>query len=183
MGRQDVLRLLSRWRIDVATVVVVPALLIARPTQAVILDYLPILFLGIALRTWARGHLDRGQLTTSGPYRYVRHPLYIGSFIMGLALALMMRRPVLVVLYLLFFVVMYWPKAVREEKHLHERGGAEWDRYAARVGAVVPRLHRARTAAGDIERHFAWRRVVRHREWKTWLGAVTVVACHWLRAR
>ena len=183
MGRPDLLRLLSRWRIDIATVAAIPAVLIAQPTEAAIVRYLPLLFAGIALRTWARGHLDRALLTTSGPYTQVRHPLYVGSFLMGLALVLMMRLPLLVLLYVVVFVGMYWPKAIREEKFLHERCGAEWERYAARVGAVLPRLQFRRSPVEGIDRHFAWRRVVGHREWKTWLGAVTAVAGLWLRAR
>ncbi|HJQ83160.1 MAG TPA: methyltransferase [Candidatus Binatia bacterium] len=181
MDGNDLLRLLSRWRIEVATVVAVPAVACAQPTEGAILRWLPLLVAGLALRTWARGHIDRTCLTTSGPYARLRHPLYVGSFAIGLALALMTRRPLLAPIYTLAFVGMYWPKAVREERFLRRRWGAEWERYAAAVGAIVPR----RAAAGVLAAsgcRFRWRRVVRHREWKTWLGAVALVAVLWLRA-
>ena len=39
---------------------------------------------GEALRIWAAGHLEKGrEVTASGPYRWTRHPLYLGSTIIG----------------------------------------------------------------------------------------------------
>ena len=181
IGRNDVLALLSRWRIDLASVVVVPVIALARPSHAAILEYLPMLVAGVALRTWARGHLDRRRLTSSGPYAYVRHPLYVGSFLMGLAITLMTRHSALPFLYAIVFAVMYWPKAIREETFQRARSAAEWDRYAAVVGSVLPRLRPP--FVPDEPRCFTWRRVMRHREWKTWLGTVAALVVLWLRAR
>src|SRR5262245_47766090 len=40
---------------------------------------------GVALRTWAAGTLKKNQaLTMTGPYRIIRNPLYVGSFLMAL---------------------------------------------------------------------------------------------------
>ena len=46
-----------------------------------------IVLVGIALRIWAQQHLRyrlkvHKQLTTTGPYEFVRNPLYIGNAIM-----------------------------------------------------------------------------------------------------
>ena len=39
-----------------------------------------IAILGEAIRLWAAGHLEQSkEITSSGPYRYTRHPLYLGS--------------------------------------------------------------------------------------------------------
>src|SRR5471030_1298432 len=41
--------------------------------------------LGCALRSWAAGYLFKGKrVAVGGPYAYVRNPLYLGSFILGL---------------------------------------------------------------------------------------------------
>ena len=41
---------------------------------------------GETLRIWAAGHIEKGrEITRSGPYRYVRHPLYLGSSLMASA--------------------------------------------------------------------------------------------------
>jgi protein-S-isoprenylcysteine O-methyltransferase Ste14 len=179
-GRTRALVWLSRWRIDVAWIALA-ALPFVHPTGRSILTYLPVVGAGLLVRLWARGHLDRGRLliTTTGPYALVRHPLYVGSFLMGLGFALMARSPILVLVFAVVFVVMYVPKALREEAFLAERFGAEHARYVARVGALVPK---PRHVSRDAIRGFEWRRVVRHREWKTWVGVAVAAALLWLRA-
>jgi protein-S-isoprenylcysteine O-methyltransferase Ste14 len=182
MDRERALVLLSRWRIDLATVLAVPVLALAHPSRATIVWFSPLLVAGVALRVWARGHLERrARLTRTGPYAWVRHPLYVGSFLVGLALAAMTREPLLPPLFALLFVAGYWPKAVREEAYQRERWGAEWEEYAAAVGAVVPRLGVcAPVPQGDAT--FAWRRVLRHREWKTVAGVAAALGWLWFRA-
>jgi protein-S-isoprenylcysteine O-methyltransferase Ste14 len=165
---------LSRWRVDLAWlgVLVVP---FARPTAHSIAVALPFVATGVLLRAWARGHLDRARkVTQTGPYAYLRHPLYVGSFCIALGFAVSMRVPLLTPLVAVLFLVMYVPKALREEAWMRERFGVEYDAYANRVGAVVPRL--------PASTEFRWRRVVEHREWKTWAGVVALLALLCLRA-
>lgn len=178
---ERVLGILSRWRIDAAWLGVA-LIAFTHPSRASIVEVLPLLTVALLLRLWARGHLERGlPLTQTGPYAYVRHPLYVGSFFLGLAFALMSRSRVLVALYSLAFLLMYVPKALREEAYLRARGGAAYVVYAARTGALLPRMpgRRARSA-GD--RTFAWRRVSHHGEWRTWLGVLALLALEWARA-
>ncbi len=68
------------------------ALWLADPTfQSVLIGLLPIL-LGLALRVWAAGYLHKGGgLCVWGPYRFVRHPLYLGTTLGALGLCLMAR--------------------------------------------------------------------------------------------
>jgi protein-S-isoprenylcysteine O-methyltransferase Ste14 len=55
------------------------AVVLARPTQATIAAGLIFVIIGEAVRFWAAGHLIRKkELATSGPYAYVRDPLYFG---------------------------------------------------------------------------------------------------------
>lgn len=176
--------LLSRWRINIGALSAIPALLLARPTAAAILAYLPLLLIGIAIRIWARGHLERQtQVTWKGPYAFVRHPLYVGSFLMAFAICGMTRVPWLPLIFAVGFVVMYWPKVVREERWMRQRFGPDYDRYAQHTGAVLPKLQRsAEPLALPNPTTFAWRRVQRHREWKTCAGAAGLVTFLALRA-
>ena len=138
---------------------------------------------GLVLRTWARGHLDRAQVVTqTGPFAFVRHPLYVGSFFVGLGVSLMSRVPLIPVLFTLAFLLMYWPKAMREEHFLRNRFGDDYGRYAERVGSVVPRLARPRTPVERADRHFQWRGIVRYREYETWIGAAAMVGVMMWRA-
>jgi protein-S-isoprenylcysteine O-methyltransferase Ste14 len=179
---QRALELLSRWRVDVAWIGVI-MIVFAHPTTGSIAAFLPLVAVGLLLRLWARGHLERGvPITQTGPYAYVRHPLYVGSFLLGLAFALMSRSLPLVAVYLTCFLVMYVPKALREEAYLRTMAGPTYDDYAARTGAMLPRMRRAGAAPAVPSRTFEWRRVRRHREWRTWVGVLVLLAAVWQRA-
>lgn len=180
-----ILILLSRWRINIAALAAIPVLILAEPTLDSIAVFLPLLLLGVLIRVWARGHLERQtQVTFSGPYAYVRHPLYVGSFFMGLAFCGMTRLPAVPLVFAVVFVAMYWPKVIREERWMRQRFGTDYATYAASTGAVIPHLRWGAPAlALPGATRFAWRRVRRHREWKTWLGVVAVVGVLVLRTR
>ena len=54
---------------------------------------------GEALRIWAAGHLEKGrEVTRSGPYRWTRHPLYIGSAIIALGVVIAARSAIVALL-------------------------------------------------------------------------------------
>ncbi len=66
----------------------VVVLWLAQPTSATLAAGAPIAIRGEALRVWAAGHLNKSrEVTSSGPYRWFAHPLYVGSSIMGVGLA------------------------------------------------------------------------------------------------
>ena len=177
---ERVLIALSRWRVQLGFCFAIAALLCARPTWHSYLIFLPIVLGGVALRVWARGHLDRAErVCTGGPYRLIRHPLYVGSFLMGLGVTLMALPWAFVPLYVTVFLAMYVPKAIREEAYLAGRFGDAYATYANAVGAVFPRFERA-GAATAVPSHFEWRRVWRHREWHTWIGVAAVLVSVWL---
>ena len=172
---ERILVVLSRWRVDLAWLGLL-ALPWAHPTRGSILLGMPVLAAGVALRTWARGHLQRGErVTTTGPYAHMRHPLYVGSFLIALAFAVMTNLYVLPIVAVVAFVAMYVPKALREEAYLRRRFGAAYGEYAARVGAVIPSRGGPRASAPTQPR-FEWRRVIGHREWHTWIGVAALLA-------
>ena len=181
--RPTLLVLLSRWRVNLGFVGAVVALLVAgHPTPASVLRWLPLALVGLGIRVWARGHLDlRTSLVESGPYALVRHPLYVGSFVMGLAFTAMTQDWRVVAAFAILFPAMYVPKAIREERYLRQIHGATYGDYAARVGAFVPSWSALRRR-GTPSRRFDWRRVLRHREYETWAGAAAACAVLWVRA-
>ena len=67
---------------------------------------------GEAIRLWAAGHLEKGrEVTTSGPYAFTRHPLYVGSSIIGIGLAIACARTI---------VTMVQNRPVRTDEMLME---------------------------------------------------------------
>jgi len=170
---------LSRWRIEVGFVLGSIVLVTANPTRTSIAAGLPVLLAGLGLRGWGRGHLTRrAHLTQSGPYAFVRHPLYVGSFLLGLSFAIMTGIVWLSLLFPLIFTAMYLPKALREEAFLRERYGDEYAAYADRVGRFFPHLRRVPPAFRGAQQ-FSWERVFGHREQLTWLGALAALGLMW----
>ncbi len=96
---------------------------------------------GIAFRLWAAGYLHKDQsLAQDGPYELVRHPLYVGNFLIigGFLLAgqVWWLVPVAVV-----FAILYYPPAIaKEDAKLQRKFPDEWEPWAARTHALIPRL-------------------------------------------
>ena len=84
-----VMATLARFRVALGFVFGVLVLVLAQPTGRSLAVGMSIAALGEAVRIWAAGHLRKSrEVTVSGPYRWVAHPLYVGSSVMGLGLAI-----------------------------------------------------------------------------------------------
>jgi len=84
--------------------------------------------------------LDDHQLIQSGPYAFVRHPMYFGWWIAMLGLTLL--YPVWVVLLIFVLSVLsYAGRARREEAALAERFGEEWVEYRERTNFLIPLIY------------------------------------------
>src|SRR5882672_5755922 len=84
-----VLATLARRRVTLGFVLGVPVIWLAQPTERTLAAGVAIALVGEGLRVWAAGHLTKAQeVTTSGPYRWFAHPLYLGSSVIGLGLAI-----------------------------------------------------------------------------------------------
>jgi len=78
------MRFLARLRVPLGFLCAIVAYWFAQPTSRSVLVGMSIAAAGELLRIWASGHIDKGrEVTRSGPYRFTRHPLYLGSAIMG----------------------------------------------------------------------------------------------------
>lgn len=92
-------------------------------------------------RAWRIG-LDpenRTDLAESGPYRWIRHPIYGGWLVMLLGSVLAMRAAI-VDAGALVTTLGILLQALREERHMRGTLGSRWVAYAARTGRFVPRL-------------------------------------------
>ena len=97
------------------------------------------------IRTW----WDRDRLCTSGPYRFVRHPMYAGAvFLVAPAVALLFNSWVIFLWPVFLYPV--WSFLVRhEEKMMLAFFGDDYRRYAARTGRLFPRVVRLDRIAGN----------------------------------
>jgi len=89
----------------------------------------------------------RHELRTSGIYRFVRHPQYLGLILVIVALNI--QWPTLLTLAMApVLIVMYVRQARREDEDLEARFGRAFAVYAAREPAFMPRL-RPRTVVAE----------------------------------
>jgi protein-S-isoprenylcysteine O-methyltransferase Ste14 len=148
-------------------VVGLAVMLLAQPTLRSLLLGLPLVLLGEAIRLWASGHIDKTRvLATGGPYAHTRNPLYLGSFCMGLGVALATASPWSVALVAAYFIAFY-PAVMREEAaFLRGKFPDQFPGWAAAVPGFLPRL----TPGGPRESRFAWSRIQVNRELRTVLA-------------
>jgi uncharacterized membrane protein len=94
---------------------------------------------GQAWRIYAAGVIYKNkQLATTGAYSLVRHPLYLGNFLIlaGFTLA---SGNWIVVLLVAFFFLFYYPAAIRYEDHkLQGIFGDDWRAWSANIPAMFP---------------------------------------------
>jgi protein-S-isoprenylcysteine O-methyltransferase Ste14 len=81
------------------------------------------------------------KLATSGPYAYVRHPIYTAMLGMLTATGLAISRWQSLVAALVVFMLGTIIRLRSEEKLLREAFGEEFEVYAQRVAALVPGLY------------------------------------------
>ena len=170
-----------RWRGAIGGAAFLALLALGRPTAAGCLQALPVIGLGLLVRFWAAGYIgrrgrvkelgqeevvkrssgpaadeDRGKgRIVAGPYRVLRHPLYVGNALLVAGMVWALRPSVWVgATVLLLFGVEYALVIAAEERAL---AGLPLDR-GARFG-----LARAAT------------------EWSTWLVTASAFGAAWLR--
>lgn len=104
---------------------------------------------GIALAVWARRHLGRNwgmpmtqraepELVTSGPYKFVRHPIYSGLLTAMLGTALVNSLLGLIVVALL--VAYFYYCGIVEERNLAATFPATYPEYRSRTKMLIPFL-------------------------------------------
>jgi protein-S-isoprenylcysteine O-methyltransferase Ste14 len=142
--------------------------LFAEPTRASVFLGLWLALGGEALRTWASGTIVKNELlATEGPYAVVRNPLYLGSYLCGLGVALMGRNPWLALGFALGFPLVYGALIRKEEKRMIARYGDEFVAYTERVSRFIPNMKAWPLPRASYDAHRMWHV---HREWRAWLG-------------
>jgi len=128
---------------------------------------------GALLRLWAAGHIEKGRvLTQGGPYAFTRNPLYLGSFFMAFGLIIAGQGYWLLLPFLAFFVIFYFPVMKAEEQELYNGYGNRFLEYTKKVPMFIPGFRKS----GLNPSAFQWSRVVRNREHRTAVGFLVAVA-------
>ena len=136
--------MLARRRVALGFLLAVFVLWLANPTMMSLAIGGAIALAGEAVRIWAAGHVEKSrEVTRSGPYRWTRHPLYLGSSIIGAGIAVAAANWLIAVL-VFGYLGSTISSAIRvEEAHLREKFGGAYDAYAGHMAPPMQRSPRA----------------------------------------
>jgi protein-S-isoprenylcysteine O-methyltransferase Ste14 len=163
-------RRLARLRVPLGFLFGAAVLSLARPTWTSIAIGAAIGVIGEGIRVWAAGHLEKSrEVTRSGPYRFTRHPLYVGSSIMGLGVAAGTASWAVFALVAIYMGSTIAAAIRTEEAFLRERFGDQYSAYAE-------------SRAPAMARPFSLERAWRNKEYRAITGLVVAIALLSLKA-
>ena len=139
-------RAVARRRVALGFVSAAVMFVLARPTWESLGAGFVVAAAGECLRIWAAGHLEKGrEVTRSGPYRFFGHPLYAGSMIIAIGVAMAAQGALPALLAGLYMGVTVAAAIQVEEAQLREAFGTAYDDYrASRAETVLRRFSAAR---------------------------------------
>jgi len=167
---------LARLRVALGWVFGVLVIVLAHPTSGTIAIGMSIAAGGEALRVWAAGHLNKArEVTSSGPYRWTGHPLYVGSSIMGAGLAIACASVPDALLIAVYLAVTLTAAIKSEEAYLRRTFGEQYDLYKQGIAAK-------RARPGAAARRFSVRQAIANREHRAIVGLVVAILLLALKA-
>lgn len=162
---RPVLERLARARVTLGFLCGALVLWLAAPTGTTLGYGAAIALAGECLRIWAAGHLNKSRdVTSSGPYRWIGHPLYVGSAVMATGLAVASNRGAATMVIALYVIVTLTAAITSEEAFLRRAFGDRYDRY------------RRGDAVGGGHERFSVSRMMANREYRAAAG----LALAWL---
>ena len=186
------------WRLALCYLGILVLIYFSEPTPLSLAVGIIFIVAGQAVRVWAAGHLVKNKrLTTTGPYAYVKNPLYLGAItivigfcIVGmppwnLTLSFTDPRVWLYVIFIAAFFLYYMPRKMKiEGDRLRAIYGEDYTRYDKNVPDMLPRLTPFRS--GDTTR-WTWGQSVDNSEHGTIMslgvGLGLMMLRTWLRWR
>ncbi len=167
----------AKTRVAVSGLLAITVCLLARPTQATLQLGIAVAVAGLLLRVWAAGHLQKNKkLTTSGPYAFVRNPLYLGSMTAGVGLGIGTGIPLLALAILTVFILWFLPVMGEEEDHIRKilPGYSEYEKNVPRlIPSLLPRI--------KSDTRFEWKLFIENREYSALLGFGIIIFILWLK--
>ena len=122
----------------------------AEPAWHTVVTGVPFIVAGEFLRIWAVGYAGAStrartlgaarDLVTTGPYSYVRNPLYLGNFLLSLGVCLVANVYWLVAVLIVGYFFQYLPIIAVEEAYLLESCGSVYQVYRGQVPRFLPQF-------------------------------------------
>ncbi len=170
MAKSKVFSAIYEWRVRSSLLALILTVLFAQPTLLSLTLGLAITTVGLSLRLWACGHLKKEkELTTSGPYRYTRNPLYLGNVIIGIGVVIGSYSWWVILLFAIYFLVFY-PVIILEEKgRMQNIFPYQYNPYSQKVPLFFPNF---RPSWPKGPRKFSWQLFKKNKEPRALFGAL-----------
>lgn len=139
---------------------------------------------GFLIRVYTVGHTPKntsgrntkeGQvadtLNTSGIYSTVRHPLYLGNFLMWLGPAILTGHLWFILVFIMFFWTYYEKIMFAEEQFLRRKFDKQYLNWAQQTPTFIPRLKSFKKS----KEKFNWKKVIKKE--KNGLFALLIIFC------
>ena len=156
-------------------------LFLAKPAWYTTLIGILFVAIGEFLRVWAVGYAGGStratslgaarDLVTTGPYSYVRNPLYLGNFLLSFGVCIIANVLWLIPVLIGGFFVQYLPIITVEETYLLESCGSVYQSYQEQVPRFLPYF---RPYSSPSAHDFSWERAIKS-EKRTFTAIVCVV--------
>ncbi len=82
------------------------------------------------------------QLITTGPYRWIRHPIYLAALLYFAGLAILAANVLVAICSFGGMAILVATRVAKEDRRLEERFGDQYRQWAARTGRLLPRFRR-----------------------------------------
>lgn len=143
--RTGLLGLFDRIRFDEILRQVIGLLLVAvcahfaRPDSGTVAIGLALAVIGQVFRIYAAGYIHKNkQLASTGPYALVRHPLYLGNFLILIGFTLASANLYVTIGVILFFLIWYPAAIAYEDSKLENIFEDEWREWSKNIRAIIP---------------------------------------------
>lgn len=129
--------------------------------------FLFVSIIGLGIRAFTIGQIPKNtsgrnikeqkadKVNTTGIYSIVRHPLYIGNFVIWLGLALFTESFWFIVIFILAFWLYYERIMFAEEQYLRKKFGRNYEEWAMRTPSFLPKF--SLWTPGNLS--FSWKNI------------------------
>jgi protein-S-isoprenylcysteine O-methyltransferase Ste14 len=143
--RTGLMGLFDRIRFDEILRQVIGLLLVAvcahftKPDSGTVAIGLALAVVGQVFRIYAAGFIHKNkQLASTGPYALVRHPLYLGNFLILIGFTVASANLYVTIGVVLFFLIWYPAAIAYEDSKLENIFEDEWREWSKNIRAIIP---------------------------------------------
>jgi len=139
MGWWDNFRYNEILRQGIGLLLVAVCAYFAKPGSTLVIIGLAMAVFGQVFRIYAAGFIHKNkQLASTGPYALVRHPLYLGNFLILIGFALAANNLYVWIGVALFFLIWYPAAISYEDNKLEDIFQDDWRAWSKNIRAIIP---------------------------------------------